>query len=251
MIDIHTHILPHIDDGAQSTAIAKELLLEQQRQGVTSIVLTPHFYGKTYSPQRFLRKRDETFACIKELIPDGVELRLGAEIHFTGVNVPEYADLCSLAIEGTRYLLVELPFTEKWTSDIMDIIGDFAYETGYTPIIAHVERYREIKKKPHLVNDFVDMGCLIQVNADSFLDKKDKGLAFALLRHGLVHCIGSDTHDLETRTPCLLQAKQAIEAAGYAEEWEKIQQNMKNILADEIVETEYVLPVKKFLGRYR
>lgn len=251
MIDIHTHILPHIDDGAKNTATALALLKMQQEQGVKSIVLTPHYYGRKHSPQRFLEKRNEAFERIQDALPQGIEVRLGAEVHFTGVNMPEADKLCLLAIEGTKYILLELPFMAKWSGSILSKLSDFVYETGYTPIIAHVERYGEVLKKPSIVNDFVDMGCLLQVNAQSFIDKKAKGFAFALLRHGLVHCIGSDAHDTENRTPCLDEAKQAIEKAGFGAEWKKIQENMQIILSGEKVEVEYALPVKKFFGKYR
>ena len=251
MIDIHTHILPHLDDGAKDSTVSLALLQMQQRQGVKTVVFTPHFYGKQYSPEHFLIKRNNAYAHMRKKFPQGMEFRLGAEVHFTGINVLEYADLCSLAIEGTKYLLMELPFTTKWTKDILSKVGEFAYETGYTPIIAHVERYREVRKNPALVNELVDMGCLIQVNADAFLDKKDRSFVFALLSHGLIHCIGSDTHDIKNRPPCMAIAKDAVENAGYGEEWEKIQDIMQDVLADKKVETEYATPVKRFLGKYR
>ena len=251
MIDIHTHILPHLDDGAKDTATALAMLQMQREQGVQSVVLTSHYYGRKYSPQRFLEKRDEAFARIKNDLPQGMEVKLGAEVHFTGVNMPEFDQLCLLAIENTKYILLELPFTSKWSSGILEILSDFVYETGYTPIIAHIERYDEVLKNPSIVNNLVEMGCLIQVNADSFLDKKAKGFAFALLRHGLVHCIGSDSHDTETRSPCLAEAKNAIVGAGCEVEWDKIQENMQIILNGGKVDADFALPVKKFFGKYR
>ena len=251
MIDIHTHILPHLDDGAQDRAMAKALLQEEWKQGVTCVVLTPHYYGRKYSPQRFLEKRKEAVAQIKDALPDGLKIKLGAEVHFSGVNVPRYDGLCSLAIEGTKYILLELPFTMKWGEDLVNKVGDFAYETGYTPIIAHVERYSEVRKKPSLVNDFIEMGCLIQVNAPSFLEKKNKAFAFALLRHGLVHCIGSDTHDDDLRKPCFAEVKETFDKLGLAEEWEEIQRNMEKILSGEKIEAVSYTPVKKFFGSYR
>ena len=94
------------------------------------------------------------------------------------------------------------------------------------------------------------MGCLIQVNTRSFLDKKEKGFAFTLVKHNLVHCIGSDAHDTDLRAPDMQQAKAAFVAAGYAEEWERIQLISKNILADKRVFVSIDKPVKKFFGRY-
>ena len=251
MIDIHTHILPHLDDGAKDTATSLAILQEQRSQGVTTMVFTPHYYGRKHPPVRFLERRNDAYARLKDRIPSDLDVRLGAEVHFTGINVPDYDELCKLAIENTTYILLELPFTTKWTHELTEKIADFVYETGYTPIIAHVERYGEVLKKPALVNELVEMGCLIQVNAQSFLDKKTKSFAFALVKHGLAHCVGSDTHDMEERKPCLMDAKAAFEKEGLSKEWETIQNNMQKVLSNEEVEVSVDGIVKKFLGKYK
>ena len=250
MIDIHTHILPHFDDGAKDTQIARQMLDAERAQGVKTVVITPHFYGKRYSPQQFLKRRDEAFALIKDTFPEGVEVRLGAEVHFTGINLPDFEELCLLAIEGTKCLLLEFPFTTKWTKALMDMLSDFIDETGYTPIIAHIERYEEVRKRPAYVTELVNMGCLLQVNAQAFVDKKDRGFAFALLKRGLVHCIGSDAHDMEMRSPDLTEAKKAIEKAGFAEQWERSQEITAKILSGEQPCFTEKKPLKKFWSRY-
>lgn len=251
MIDIHTHILPYLDDGAQDKATSKILLQEERKQGVRCVVFTPHYYGRKYSPQTFLERRKASVAKIEDILPENMEIRLGAEVYFSGVNVPRYDELCSLAIEGTKCVLIELPFTMKWGKDLVDMVSDFAIETGYTPIIAHVERYDEVRKKPSIINDFIESGCLIQVNASSFSEKQNKSFAFALLRHGLVHCIGSDAHDDDLRKPCLAEAKAAFEKSGFLEEWEEIQTIMRKILSGEKIEAVSYAPIKKFFGFYR
>ena len=250
MIDFHTHILPHLDDGAKDTATALEMLGAQKAQGVTTVLCTPHYYGKRY-PDKFLSQRNGAYAHLKERIPDGISVRLGAEVHFTGINVPDYEQLCKLAIEGTNAILIELPFIAKWTDRLLPALADFVYDTGYTPIIAHVERYREVLKKPSIVSQLIDMGCLIQVNARAFTEKKEKKFAFALLKHGFVHCIGSDAHDLERRSVDLLTAKSAVETAGYADEWERAQSIMQRLLKGEDVHVPLGTPIKKIFGSYR
>lgn len=251
MIDIHTHILPHFDDGAKDTEIAKEMLQAELAQGTKTLVFTSHYYGRKHSPARYVEQRNEIFERLKQHLPEGMEYRLGAEVHFTGINVPDYDELCKLAIDGTKYILVEFPFTSKWTWELLDKLADFIYDTGYTPIIAHVERYKEVMEKPSLATELVEMGCLLQVNAESFLDKGTKGLAFALLKHGYVHCIGSDTHDMEMRNPGVLQeAKAALEKEGFADEWARAQEIMSHVLADEKVAVPIGKPIKKFLGKY-
>lgn len=250
MIDMHTHILPHIDDGARDSSVSVAMLQAELKQGVHTVLLSPHYYGRRHSPARFLERRNSMFERLKPKIPEGINVRLGAEVHFTGINVLNADDFCSLAIEGTKYVLVELPFDTAWHGEILDKLATLIAETGYTPIIAHVERYDEVLKNPTIVSSLVAMGCLIQVNTYAFLNKKEKQLAFALLKHGLVHCIGSDTHDMEQRKPNHLDAKKAFENAGFANEWQQIQQNMQNVFADKAVERALTTPVKKFLWWY-
>ena len=176
MIDIHTHILPHLDDGAKNTRMSVAMLETLQQQGASAVVFTPHFYGKRTTPDEFIKRRRNMFEHIRDQIPAGIETRLGAELHFTGINMPENDVLCKFAIEGTKYILVEFPFTTGWTSELSKRLENFIQETGYTPIIAHAERYPQVKRKPSLISTFIEMGCLIQVNAPSFLDRKEKKL---------------------------------------------------------------------------
>lgn len=251
MIDIHTHILPRFDDGAKDSATSLEMLKAEQEQGTKTVVLTSHFYGRKHSPKHFLQRRTDSFARIKDRIPEGIEVRLGAEVHFTGINLSDCEELCSLAIEDTKCILIEFPFTTKWTGELMDNLGELIGETGYTPIIAHIERYDEVLKRPAYVTELVNMGCLIQVNARAFTEKREKGFAFALLKKDLVHCIGSDTHDLEVRTPDLLTAKAEIEKAGLADKWGRAQSIMQEVLDGGQPYFETDQTVKKFLGKYK
>lgn len=250
MIDFHTHILPHMDDGAKDTAMSVEMLGAEKAQGVTTVLFTPHYYGKRH-PEKFLAQRNGAYKHLKERIPEGVEIRLGAEVRFSGINVPDYDELCRLAIEGTSCILIEFPFTEKWTGRLLPALADFIYDTGYTPIIAHIERYQEVLKNPSIVSQLIQMGCLIQVNARAFVDKKEKKFAFALLRHGFVHCIGSDAHDLESRKVDLITAKNAVTEAGFADEWERAQVLMQDLLNGEEVQVFVGEPIKKRFGSYR
>jgi len=251
MIDIHTHILPRLDDGAKDSNTSIAMLNSLCEQGVQTVVFTPHYYGKRSTPDEFIRRRYAAYEHIKERIPAGLNVRLGAELHFTGINMPENDVLCQFAIEGTKYLLVEFPFTTAWTMELKERLFDFIRDTGYTPIIAHAERYTEVQKAPALLMEFVHMGCLVQVNAPAFLERREKKLAFALLKHGFVHCIGTDAHDMDVRAPKYAAAKAAVEKAGYAAAWKRAEDIMEKVIAGEQVVPEVGTAVKKFLGTYR
>ncbi len=250
MIDIHTHILPYMDDGAKDSETALRMLEMESEQGVSTLLFSPHYYGKRSSPKDFLEKRQEMYAHIQSRIPPTINTRLAAEVHYTGINPIENDDMCSLAIAGTEYVLVEFPFTAAWTASLMERLAQFVYDTGYTPIIAHVERYQEVRKNPAFLTELVKQGCLLQVNTGAFLDKKDRKFAFSLLEHGLVHCMGTDSHDAENRAPDYVQAKQVIEKAGCAGEFAQIQENMHCILENQAVEIPAYKPLKKFFGFY-
>ena len=251
MIDIHTHILPHLDDGAKNTEMSVAMLNRLHEQGVKAVVLTPHYYGKKSSPTDFIHRRNAMFDRIKAQIPEGMDVRLAAELHFTGFNMPENDELCKLAIEGTRYILVEFPFTMKWTGELLNHLYDFTRETDCIPIIAHAERYREIQKNPLILNELVHMGCLIQVNTASFFNKHEKKLAFAMLKHGFVHCLGTDAHDMSMRAPDFTAAKAEVEKAGLLDAWTRAEEWMEDVLADRQVCVEYAKPIKKWFGMYR
>ncbi|MBQ8320654.1 MAG: hypothetical protein IJX81_07245 [Clostridia bacterium] len=249
MIDFHTHALPGIDDGARDREMTKAMLEEAKRQGVKTVLLTSHYYGKRRSPASFLEKRVEAYEKLRSVAPEDMEFRLAAEVHFTGDSVVSYEDICRLRIEGTRYVLFEFSFTSAWLKNLPEKVADFIAETGYVPVIAHAERYTEFVKNPKLLFEFVSMGCLIQVNSDAFLEKGTKQMAFAMLRHGLVHCIGSDMHNVDDRPPNLAAAKAAFEEAGEKEAFERLQENMRLILADQPVPV-HATPMKKILGKY-
>ena len=250
MIDIHTHILPHLDDGAKNTRMSVAMIESLQQQGATTVVFTPHFYGRRTSPDEFITRRNKMFEYIRDQIPAGIETRLGAELHFTGINMPENDVLCRFAIEGTKYILVEFPFTTGWTGELMKRLENFIQETGHTPIIAHAERYPQLRKKPSLATTFMEMGCLIQVNAPSFLNRREKKFAFALLKNGFVHCIGTDAHNMEDRAPDFNAGKEVVKKAGLEAMWQRAENIMEDVLANRQVSVEPGKPIKKCFWFY-
>ncbi len=251
MIDLHTHILPEIDDGASDKGVSQRQLENLSSQGVNTVVFTSHYYGRKRSPKQFLEARAAAFDKIKDLVPAGMETYLGAEVHFAKQMAAANDSLCSLAIGDTRYILTELPFTSAWDKGLWRRISEFIADTDYVPVIAHVERYNEARKKPSLLSALKDLGCLLQVNAAAFVEKNSKNMAFALLKHGLVDCIGTDTHNMGERSPAsYTQAKEAIETEGFSASFEQIQANMRALLEDRPVRREKTKPVKKIFGVY-
>ena len=249
MIDLHTHILPNVDDGADGAQTALALINAEKDQGVSEIVFTPHYYGQKISPEKFLYNRRIAFEKIADKI-DSVKVRMGAEVYFDEIKATSNKDLCSLAIEGTKCLLLELPFTPTWSDKLFFRLRDFIITTDYTPIIAHVERYPAVQKNPAYLSILSDMGCLLQVNTRSFTFEKTKGLAFAMLKKGFVSCLGTDTHNLTDRAPDYAQARKAVEDAGYKNEWETVFLTMRKILDGQTVVSPAYKQIKRIFNKY-
>ena len=201
MIDFHSHVLPHIDDGAKEAAVAIQMLEESKRQGVTTVICTPHYYGKKRSPQQFIEKRAACYQRLLPSIPEGMELRLGAEVYFSEDNVVANQELSLLSIGDTRYVMLELPFAPHFSTRLFERIEEFIRETDSIPLIAHVDRYPAVLKKPSIITTLIEMGCLIQVNAEAFVTPRVKNFAMALFEKGMVHAVGSDMHNMAERRP--------------------------------------------------
>lgn len=209
MIDIHSHILPGVDDGSASLEETEQLLRLSWRQGVTDIVATPHFYASTDTMERFLSRRTEALARIcweESAMP---RIYLGAEVaYFPGISRSQEMEL--LQIAGSRLLLVEMPFT-PWTPSIVNEVCDLQNRQGLQPVLAHVERYRGAAQLPKFMRQLLDCGVLFQCNATAFKPGLRGMWAVRLLKKGNVHFLGSDCHNLTSRPPRLAEAAQFIE----------------------------------------
>ena len=207
MTDLHTHILPGMDDGANNLNTSISLLEKEFLQGVSRIVLTSHFNCETTSGEAFLEKRQKTFTALMEKlsvceIP--VELKLGAEVLFTPSLVKENVhDLC---IEGTNVMLVELPMAECCPIFMNELL-EWLLSEEIVPLIAHIERYPFAMNNPTRIREWVDMGVYTQINATSLLHKgRRKEAVLSLIRNGLAHTIASDTHSVGRRPPQISDA---------------------------------------------
>ena len=203
MTDLHTHILPRMDDGSGSVAESLALLEREAAQGVDTVVLTPHFYREREPAPRFLARRQAALEALEEARPPGgPALVLGAEVAwFPSLHHEERLE--ELCLGGTRQLLLELPF-QPWTPLVLNQVYGFYGATGVTPVFAHVERYLSIQDRAR-IDDLISMGFPMQMNADSLLSLRSRGKCLGLLRRGRWY-VASDCHNLTARPPRLGQA---------------------------------------------
>ncbi|MBR5094185.1 MAG: hypothetical protein IK095_03735 [Oscillospiraceae bacterium] len=198
MIDIHSHIIPGIDDGSASMDDSLELLLMAAESGVTTLVATPHCnipgefenYAGPDLEQRFAR-----LDAAREKAGIPVKLCRGAEIYATPELPQLLRDGKVWTLNGTRYFLVEFSFRED--PGFCEAILHRCRSLGFLPIVAHPERYIFIQDDPQLAYEWCTAGYGLQLNKGSILGRFGPGpkhTSELLLQHGLAACVASDAH---------------------------------------------------------
>ena len=206
MIDLHTHVLPKMDDGSQSPEETLKLLELIKGQGIQQVAATPHFYPEREAPEDFLQRRD---AAVAKLPPEVAQsLLIGAEVaYFTGIG--NCKAVVPLQLGHTGLLLVEMPF-HPWNDRMIADICDIPRYLGLTPVLAHVDRYRLRSQFPKYCKELMANDVYFQCNADAFERPLTRRWALRQLRKGHIHFLGSDSHNLTSRRPKLDLALEAI-----------------------------------------
>ncbi len=193
MIDLHSHILPGLDDGARTQDEALAMAREWVAAGVTTLACTPH--SEPHIPKSSLAIAVDRLQGALDAAGIPLRLILGIEVFLE----PDMASLIqrdvAFTLGGTRYMLVELPF-EVWPPHTEQTLFELQLR-GVTPILAHPERYRAVQTRPERVAPLVERGVLMQVTAYSVTGRGGREFqkaAETLLRHGHVHLIASDSH---------------------------------------------------------
>ncbi|MGD8399406.1 MAG: hypothetical protein PVH64_00490 [Bacillota bacterium] len=234
MIDLHTHIIPEIDDGAVDEGTAAAMLCLAAEHGTRALVATPHVIEGEWLPRwdRIMAGCDALRRLVRQH-----HLKLSV---YPGAEVALKMDLLDELITGPgpycinegRYLLLELPSFE-----IPSFTEDFFFKLmtrGITPILAHPERHPEIGRDPEIIVEWVRKGILVQMNGASFLGKLGEKIAKTaelLVLNDLVHCVGSDAHGIHNRRPKLIDVADKLEAfVGEANTRRILEENPQKII---------------------
>lgn len=205
LIDLHSHILPGVDDGAATLDDALAMLEIAQRDGIATIVATPHAAAVTPGAVR------DAVAGLRAAARDrglAIDIRAGSEVRFEADLAERYAASEVLPLADTRWLLMELSLRAAWSPYLAQGIYDLQL-AGANVILAHAERYPAVQRDPDILRELIEQGVLIQVNADSVLatGSRSAGQAAAtLLKRRMAHLIASDAHDARYRPPALAAA---------------------------------------------
>lgn len=239
-IDIHSHILPGVDDGARDLDEALKMLRLAEEEGIGKMILTPHQKPDRHcvSVQGF---KDRMSVLQKEAGKCGLDIKLypGGEIFFRQSLAEELHSGKLSTLAGSRYVLVEF-FPQEQYRYIRDGLYSLLV-AGYFPVIAHVERYVQIVDSWECQEELLDMGCFFQVNAGSLTGNgglRTKAAAWRLVKQQMVHFVATDAHQAQgSRAPQFTRCAKMLErkcGSDYAAQL--LYRNAEMILRNEQIE---------------
>lgn len=194
--DYHCHILPAFDDGAKDIETSNQMLDKMQEQGIENIVLTSHFYPhREKSVTDFLERREKAFS---EISHRNFSFYPAAEIAVER-GISELKDIEKLAVQGTKLILLELPFNNagRW---VIDEIHNIICDTGLKPILAHIHRYTKVFSKNDF-NDIINLNAIMQINVELLETFSGRRFLNKLIKNQQEIVFGSDSHNLSDRKP--------------------------------------------------
>ncbi len=224
LIDMHSHILPGADHGSDSLETSLAQVKKAKEIGIGLILATPHYYQHRDNIPEFLERREK---CYNELVAglaeNGIEMRImkAAEVTLE-VDLVNDPDLPKLCIEGTNYLLLEMPMNIKWTDWVYNAVYEIAAKHRVRPLIAHIDRYDDKSLKKLL-----EMDVRPQINAAAFCSIFQRRRAMKWLREGTVEFLCSDVHT--AAAPQYDQFKKALSVIG-EEDVSRLMQNAAEVL---------------------
>lgn len=238
MVDLHSHVLPLMDDGATSLEMTYEMLSCMVGDGVSCAVATPHFDFKTQDKNEFISKREASLKLVRDMIVDknlSIKVLSGVELMYSPQLANE--DLDPFTIEGTDYVLIELS-TQYDDPSVFSTLRSIV-ANGYIPILAHVERYTYLIEDSQRLVDLVNLGVITQINCGS-INNERYPFVQALFKHNLAHLIASDAHNMGKRKPNL--RKDLVD--------NKIYRNSNLVIDNDLVDMAKPSKIKKLFNKY-
>jgi protein-tyrosine phosphatase len=211
VIDIHSHILPEVDDGPKSWDACVAMCRTAAEDGITHMVATPHANDRYHYDREYLKGLVEH---LQKLVGDTPTISLGCDFHLSYDNVQDaLANPSRYVIGETRYLLVEFSnysIPQQMTDSFRKL-----WDSGMTVIVTHPERNPILRENPQRIAEWAEQGCVIQVTGSAltgFWGERSRRVAHWLLEHQSVHVLATDAHDTQKRVAILSTARDAAAA---------------------------------------
>ncbi len=190
--DYHSHILPGCDHGSDGIETSLKQIEMAEGAGIKTICATPHFYPHKESVEAFLSRRQRTYEALKANLPEGApEIILGAEVLICD-GMDQLDGLDCLCRQGTKELLLELPFY-KWPESVWETVERLNDRDDIRIVIAHADRY-----PPEDIERLIGEGIPLQLNVECFKNPLRRKRYISWIKKGYVKYLGSDMHMLET-----------------------------------------------------
>ena len=250
MTDLHSHILPGVDDGSKSVEMSLDLLRRQYEDKVTQIALTPHFNFEKQSMREFLQKRNNAargLGLVFQKSGLAQQMKLGAEVFYSS-QLAE-TDVKPLCLTGTQLLLIEF-HPAYYPTEAADVLYQLTRQ-GIVPLIAHVERYAFIRKDPNLLCDLIEAGAYTQMNATSLvMHKKHQKVLLRMIRHGMIDVLATDTHSPAKRPPKLGSAMLLVKEKCGEQTAQQMMKNANMLFKGEQLDRLNPQPMRQILGHW-
>lgn len=248
MIDIHSHILPGIDDGSEDMEMSLQMARIYVENGISKVIATPHHIeGSVFVS---LEERKSILIQLnKNLVKEAIKLEVfpGNEIYISMNIIHDIENRKAHTLNNTRYVLVELPMY-----DIPMYVENMIYELqlkGYIPIIAHPERNSKIVEDPNILYRYIENGALGQLNLPSLEGRYGKAIKATgeiLLKHNMIHFVSTDAHSHKSRTPNSTRALDILSKLVSRDDFQRLTSiNGNRLLEDKEIETKEPLEYKK------
>lgn len=207
VIDLHTHVLPGIDDGSDSVQTSLKMLRVMADHGVDAVCATPHYYAEKMDISTFLERRESAWQALQQAAdPLPVSVSLAAEVaYYSGIS--EEKDLRRLCVEGTDTLMLEMPYSD-WNSFQIDEVMSLAWDSGFDVVLVHPERLTTGKNNRRWLERLYDLP--MQVNAGALCHWRTRRAALDILENTSRPLLGSDCHNLASRAPNLWEGRNVI-----------------------------------------
>lgn len=230
MVDLHTHILPNMDDGARDVAESVRMLKTLWDEGVSLVFLTPHFYREDEDINEFLQRRSASFEDLSRNLGGEKTPKIlpGAEVAlYHGIS--DDKDIKKLCLGGTGFLLLEMPFT-PWRDWMFNEVYLLMAKQNIVPIIAHIERYPLYLKNMNDCLKLLAMDVYAQINVSATYSCFERRIIKKLYSQSHVDFVGSDCHDLNNRPPNFKVGLNKLEKLLGPNFKKKIEENSKLLL---------------------
>ena len=210
LIELHSHLLPQLDDGSDSVETSLAMLRREMEQGVGTVCATPHYYAKHNSIANFCEQRAAALEKLLIAAPDELPRIIpAAEVAFFS-GIGEYPSVERHCIQGTRTLMLEMPFTE-WNDFQIGEVLTLVLDRGFHVVLVHPERFCFSESNMDWLEKLAELPIGLQVNAGSLIRWSTRKLALELLKLAPYPLLGSDCHNLRRRPPNLKEGRAVVQ----------------------------------------